>query len=55
MYDSKIDKTHLQCLKNLQKNIFNALEANLDKNLILKNTKSPNLPLNTENFEIFEI
>ena len=54
IYDSKIDKTHLQGLKNLKKNIFNVLEANLDENLILKK-KSPNLSLNTEIFDIFEI
>ena len=49
-----MDETHLQGLKNLRKNIFNVLEANLDENLILKK-KSPNLPLNTEIFDIFEI
>jgi len=36
IYDSKMDKTHLQSLKNLQKNIFNVLEPNLDENFILK-------------------
>ena len=33
IYDSKLDKTHLQGLKNLKKTIFNVLEANLDENL----------------------
>jgi len=50
----KVDKTHLQGLKNLKKNIFNVLEANVDENLILKK-KSLNWPINTEIFDIFEI
>ena len=49
-----MDKNHLHGLKNLRKNILNVLEANLDENLILKK-KLPNLPLNTEIFDIFEI
>jgi hypothetical protein len=49
-----MDKIHLEGIKNLKKTIFDVLEANLDENLILRN-KSPNLPLNTESFDIFEI
>jgi hypothetical protein len=46
-----MDKTHFQGLKNLRKTIFNVLEANLDKNLILKKVnKFPSI-----NNEIFEI
>ena len=56
IYDSKIDKTHLQGLKNLKKNIFNVLEANLDENLIFERKKSHKIyPPNTEIFDIFEI
>ena len=51
---AKMDKNHLQGLKNLRKIIFNVLEANLDENLILKK-KSQNLPLNTEIFDILKL
>jgi hypothetical protein len=40
IYAPQMDKNHLQGLKNLRKNIFNVLEANLDKNLIFEKTKS---------------
>ena len=49
-----MDKNNLQGLKNLRKTIFNVLEANLDKNIILKK-KSQNLPSNTEIPDIFQI
>ena len=50
IYVPKIDKNHLQGLKNLRKNILNVLQANLDENLIFekKVTKFTNI-------EIFEI
>ena len=51
----KVDKNHLYGLKNLRKNIFDVLEANLDENLIFEKKKSQNLPSNTEIFDIFEI
>ena len=49
-----MDKNDLQGLKNLRKNIFNVLEANLDETLLFKK-KSQNLPSNTEISDIFEI
>ena len=36
IYTPKMDKNHLQGLKNHRKNIFNVLEANLDENLIFE-------------------
>jgi hypothetical protein len=50
-----MNKTHLQGLKDLRKNIFNVLEANLDENLIFEKKKSQNLPSNTEISDVFEI
>ena len=48
-----MDKTHLQGLKNLNKNIFNVLRATLDENLILK-TKVQKFTQHTGTFDIFE-
>ena len=36
IYVPKMNKNHLQGLKNLRKNILNVLEANLDENLIFE-------------------
>ena len=44
IYAPKMDKNHLQGLKNLRKTILNVLEANLDENLIFAKI-----------FDIFEI
>ena len=54
IYAPKMDKNHRQGLKNLRKNIFNVLEANLDENLIFEK-KSQSIHPNTKIFDIFEI
>jgi hypothetical protein len=53
IYDPKIDKTHLQGLKNLKKNIFNVLETNLDEKLILKTKKVTKFIRKYKNLEYF--
>ena len=52
IYDSKMDKTHLQGLKNLRKIICDVLEANLDENLIFEN-KINKLTPKYRNFRYF--
>ena len=54
IYVPKMDKNHLQGLKNLRKIILNVLEANLDEYLIFEK-KITKFTLNTEIFDIFEI
>ena len=52
IYAPKMDKNHLQGLKNLRKNIFNVLEANLDENLIFEK-KVTKFTLKYRNFRYF--
>jgi hypothetical protein len=48
-----VNKNYLQGLKNLKKNNFNVLEANLDENLIFE--KSPNTKKFSNIFEILKL
>jgi hypothetical protein len=48
-----MDKTHLQSLKNFRKSTLNGLEANLDKNLILKEKKVTKFTVKYRKFRYF--
>jgi hypothetical protein len=53
--DSKTDKTHLQGLKNLKKKHFQCFKSEFRQKSHFEKKTSPNLPLNTEIFDNFEI
>ena len=52
IYVPKMDKNHLQGLKNLRKTILNVLEANLDENLIFEKQNRKIYP-QIQKFSIF--
>ena len=51
----KLDKKHLQGLKNLRKHKFEWFRSEFRRKSFFEQKKSPNLLPNTEIFDIFEI